>query len=79
MSLISMSRWVHLACADCRQGRNVPIIAEKLGPLLMDGTERCCWCGQTGGSDFYLARRSPELMPCHGRHKAELKPAQQSV
>ena len=74
MSIIRMSKWVHLACGRCRERMTLPEgTNEKLPECITDGTERCCWCGQKGSPTYYCVRLSPRLVRCRGIHRAEPK------
>ena len=77
MSIIVMSKWVHLACQRCHETMvSLPKgQSEKLPDCIKDGTERCCWCNNKRASVYFCMRMSPRLAPCRGVHKSEKRRA----
>ena len=72
MSFIRFSRRHHLACSVCMDKLFKLIQPADYAPvaeLLMDGTERCCWCGKLKTIGYFLVRRDPALVRCKGIHK----------
>ncbi len=69
MSIISLSKFVHLACAAClaqaRSERQVE--AHEARDFYLDGSERCCWCSEPSAG-LYFVHMNPERVPCRGVH-----------